>query len=250
MARREVTVVSEKPECGTQQILVALDVPTAPAADVLIEQLADRVGGYKIGLELFTAEGAAFLDRLTKRGWFVFLDQKLHDIPNTVARASRVVVKFGVGMFTVHAAGGREMMRQSVIASAEEADRIGCRRPLVVAVTVLTSLTERDLEGDAISCNVLDLVRRRAVLARESGLDGVVASPREIEQLRADCGDDFLIVTPGIRPQGAEQGDQKRTMTPREAVTLGADYLVIGRPIIAAKDPRQAATAIGREMLP
>lgn len=236
--------MSQKPSSGSGQVLVALDFPSAASAEALIAKLAGVVGGFKVGLELFTAEGAGFVRQLTDRGLFVFLDQKLHDIPNTVARASRVATRLGVGMFTVHAAGGKEMMREAVLASAEESEKLQCRRPLAIAITVLTSLTESDLEADGISCSVLDLVRRRAILAREAGFDGVVASPHEIAKLRSDCGDDFLIITPGIRPVGSEKADQKRVMTPREAISLGADYLVIGRPIAAADDPRQAATSI------
>lgn len=231
------------------KIIVALDVANASKAQILIEKLFNYVGGFKVGLELFSSEGPTFVQELTSRGISIFLDLKYHDIPNTVSNASKVATRLKVDMFNVHAAGGKEMMRKAAESAGEEAVILGVKRPKILAVTILTSLDDIDLRMITGSLDkVVDHVRRRAISAREAGLDGVIASPREIEIIRKDCGEDFLIITPGVRPKESGEQDQKRIMTPREAIKLGADYLVIGRPICQAKNPVVAACEIVREI--
>jgi orotidine-5'-phosphate decarboxylase len=226
-------------------ILVALDVATAAEAAALADALRGAVGGFKIGKQLFTAEGPAIVRTLAARGDRVFLDLKFHDIPNTVAGAVSSAVATGAWMVNVHASGGRAMMRAAVDAATTAAARTGRERPLVIGVTVLTSLDRPQLQETGIDRPVLEHVVHLARLAQAAGLDGVVASPQEIAAIRQACGDAFLVVTPGIRPQGGGAGDdQARTMGPADAMRAGASYLVIGRPITAAADPRAAADAI------
>lgn len=219
------------------RIFVALDVSNLPAAETLAEQLAPHIGGFKIGLELLTAVGApAIMERLRTHGRPIFFDGKFKDIPNTVAGASKAVAQLGVAMFNVHALGGVPMMQAAVAAASEGAKTAGCPRPKVLAVTILTSFTPEILAAVGFEHvrTPDDLQRLVVVLAKrahEAGCDGVVASPHEIAAIRAACGKDFLIVTPGVRPTWAAVGDQKRVMTPREAIAAGADYIVIGRPI-------------------
>lgn len=219
------------------RILVALDVPTLAQAESLVEQLGPHVGGFKVGLELLTAAGAPqVVERLRGNGRPIFFDGKFKDIPNTVAGATRAVARLGVAMLNVHALGGVAMM-QAAVTAAEEGARIGgWSRPKVLAVTILTSCTPETLQtiGFTEVRGPDDLERLVVLLARracEAGCDGVVASPREIAAIRAACGKNFLIVTPGVRPAWAGTGDQQRYTTPREAIDAGADYLVIGRPI-------------------
>jgi orotidine-5'-phosphate decarboxylase len=228
------------------RILVALDVDTAAEAERLADVLRGTVAGFKIGKQLFTAEGPAIVRRLADRGDHVFLDLKFHDIPNTVAGAVTSAVNTGAWMVNVHASGGRKMMEAAAAAATAAATRSGRARPLVIGVTVLTSLDQAQLAETGITVKVLDHVVHLARLAQASGLDGVVASPQEIVAIRQACGPDFLIVTPGIRPATARPAtdDQARTMGPAEAVAAGASHLVIGRPITAAADPRQAAQSI------
>jgi orotidine-5'-phosphate decarboxylase len=211
-----------------RRILVALDVPTLDAALDLAHTLRGHVGGFKVGLELCTSVGVPqVVDAISAVGGAVFLDLKFKDIPNTVAGAARAAARAGVLMFNVHCDGGPAMLR-----AAADAVRAAPARPLVIGVTLLTSLGQADLDGDlGVSRDVEQHVEHMALLAREAGLDGVVASAREAAAIKRACGADFVIVTPGVRPAWAEAGDQQRTMTPLEAVRAGADYLVIGRPI-------------------
>ncbi len=226
------------------RVFVALDTPDAGRALSLAGSLAGVVGGVKLGKAFFTANGPEGVKRIAAAGLPVFLDLKFHDIPATVADAVRAALPLAPVMLTVHASGGAAMMA----VAAEAAGEAGADRPLVLGVTVLTSLGEDDLAATGLAGPVPDQVMRLARLAQTSGLDGVVCSAREVAALRAECGAGFTLVVPGIRPAGAAAGDQKRTATPAEAVAAGADYLVIGRPITGADDPAQAARAIAGEM--
>jgi len=232
------------------KILVALDVETRDEALRLADILRGSVGGFKIGSRLFTAEGPSMVRTLTERGDRVFLDLKFHDIPNTVATAVTAAAGLGVWMVNVHAGGGSAMMRAAHAAAHETAARRNAPPPLVIAVTVLTSMSQAALHETGVVIDVMDHVLRLAELAREAGLDGVVASPRETASIRARCGAGFAIVTPGIRGGAATstKDDQERTMSPADAVAAGASYLVVGRPIIAAQDPVQAAAAIANSL--
>lgn len=228
------------------KIILPLDVDTADKAVDLVTALKDDVGAFKVGLELVNSAGLGIFEKITKAGaGRIFYDCKFHDIPNTVAGASRAAVRLGVWMFNVHCAGGAAMMKAAKDAAVEESAKTGKPCPLVIGVTVLTSIDQTVLSDEMrVPGTVADQVVHLARLAQQAGLDGVVSSPHEIELIREACGPSFLIVTPGVRPAGADIGDQKRVMTPSEAVAKGADYLVIGRPIIKADDPAAAARMI------
>jgi len=226
-------------------ILVALDVESAAKAVELANVLRGSVGGFKIGKQLFTAAGPAMVRELTSRGDRVFLDLKFHDIPNTVAGAVQSAVTTGAWMVNVHCSGGSAMMKAAAEAATKAAAKLSQQRPLVIGVTVLTSMTDAALKEIGVETPMLDQVVRLATLAKSSGLDGVVASPQEVGAIRRACGAQFEIVTPGIRPADQQgKDDQARTMTPAEAIEAGATYLVIGRPITGAPDPRSAAEQI------
>ncbi|MCU0241325.1 MAG: orotidine-5'-phosphate decarboxylase [Vicinamibacteria bacterium] len=223
------------------RLIVALDVAEPDEASRLVELLAGRVGMFKIGSQLFTLAGPDFVHRLTGRGLKVFLDLKYHDIPNTVANAVSAASRLGVSLIDVHALGGSAMMEAAVGALPAMASRL-------LAITILTSHNEHSLAELGLAGPIADAVPRLALLAQAAEVDGVVASPHEVGAIRAACGADFLIVTPGIRPAGSQAGDQSRITTPAAALRAGADYIVVGRPIIEAADPLAAAEAIVAEM--
>ena len=222
------------------KIIVALDVPTKEKALGLVKQLRDQISFFKIGLQLYTAEGPEIVRAVLATGAKVWLDIKLHDIPNTVARAVESASHLSVHMLTIHLSGGSEMIRAAIAARANNM--------LLLGVTVLTSATEQTLREVGISGTVEDQVLRLAKLGVEAGIDGVVASPHEIRKLRTEFGNKIKIAVQGIRPTWAEPGDQKRFMTPREALEAGADYIGIGRPITAHRDPREAVAKILKEI--
>ncbi|MDD5449348.1 MAG: orotidine-5'-phosphate decarboxylase [Candidatus Omnitrophica bacterium] len=230
------------------KLIIALDVDNLDAARAIIDRLFPLVKIFKIGSQLFTSAGPAAVELAVKKGARVFLDLKFHDIPNTVANAVIASTRLSVFMLNLHVQGGFDMMRQAVSAARDEAKKMNKERPLVLGVTVLTSMGERDLKDLEIRKGVKSQVTYLAKLAKEAGLDGVVASADEAQPIRWTCGDDFIIVTPGIRPAWAQKDDQKRTATPKEAISLGADYIVVGRPVIAAPDPKAAAEEIIKEM--
>jgi orotidine-5'-phosphate decarboxylase len=231
-------------------LLVALDVESGDRALALARHLRDTAGGFKIGSRLFTLEGPSLVRALVATGVRVFLDLKFHDIPNTVAQAVASAVQTGAWMINVHASGGIPMMQAAARAGREAAAQAGLPAPLLIAVTVLTSMDDVTLRSVGVQRPLMDHVVALAGLAKEAGLDGVVASPQETAAIRAACGPGFTIVTPGIRgaAAGGEKNDQARTMGPGEAIRAGASYIVVGRPITAAADPRAAAEAIAAEL--
>ncbi len=235
----------------SEALLVALDVESGGRALQLADRLRGIAGGVKVGSRLFTLEGPRLVEQLAARGDRVFLDLKFHDIPNTVAAAVEAAARIGVWMVNVHAAGGLRMMEAARDAAREGAARSGRPAPLVIAVTVLTSMSDAMLAETGVPAPMLDQVGRLARLTRQAGLDGVVASPRETALIRRECGPDFVIVTPGIRGGSAAAGardDQERTMSARGAIDAGASYVVVGRPIVEAADPAEAATRIASEI--
>ena len=220
----------------SDRLIVALDVGGLAAAEKLVQMLLPAgVTRFKIGLQLFTQEGPPAVEMVHRNGGQVFLDLKFHDIPNTVSQAVQAAARLGVWMANVHIQGGSAMMRQAIAVA---------NPPLLIGVTVLTSMVDKDLADLGVYKTLKDQVLSLAKLARTAGLHGIVASAQEAKEIRRTCGEDFLIVTPGIRPSSDEKDDQQRTATPSEAIRAGADYLVVGRPIVAAPDPAQAARAI------
>lgn len=231
------------------KLIVALDVDTADRGLELFGELRDSVGMFKIGMQLFTAAGPDLVRNIISRGGRVFLDLKYHDIPNTVAAAAIEATRLGVSIFNVHASGGYEMMKRAADAVAETALRENLTKPKAIAVTLLTSVDQETLRRTGINDEPASIVRRLALLARESGLDGVVASPQEIKIIRETVSEaSFLIVTPGIRGAGPASDDQRRTMPVAEAVRTGSDFVVVGRPILNAADPVLAARQIVDEI--
>lgn len=232
-----------------ERLVLALDVSNFKKAEELVDKLTDYVGVFKIGNQLFTAEGTKVIKMVQEKGGKVFLDLKFHDIPNTVARAAEVVSKLGVYIFDIHTSGGYEMMKAAVEASKKLSFALGISKPLILGVTLLTSINQEILEKEiGIKKSLEEQVVHLAKLAEAAGLDGVVASSWEIKALRAACGEGFVILTPGIRPAGKSDDDQKRIMTPQEAIKLGADFIVIGRPITNATNPVKASQEILKEM--
>lgn len=228
----------------TDRMIVALDTPTLEGAEKLLEELKGVVSFYKIGFEFFTAHGWKAVELVKKYGGRVFLDLKLHDIPNTVAKTAAVICEHDVDMFNVHALGGLAMMRETR-KTVDERTKNKKSKPIVIAVTILTSHSPESLPAELnITKPLQDQVLHLAELTRQAGLDGVVCSPQEASLLRSKFPKPFCFVTPGIRPEGSEKGDQQRTLTPLSAIRAGVDYMVIGRPITAAEDPRKAALSI------
>lgn len=231
-----------------ERIIVPLDVPNEEAAIALMDALPE-VTFWKVGLELFVSSGPGILETLKNRQKRIFLDLKFHDIPNTVAGACRQAARYGVDLLTIHAAAGRVALLAARAAVQEGADQVGVSPPKLIAITLLTSLSPRQLAFELkIPLELPDYALQMALLAQETGLDGAVCSPYEVEQLRHLCGDDFLLVCPGVRPSWATAGDQVRSLTPVQAIASGADYLVIGRPITAASNPELAWKRICDEL--
>jgi orotidine-5'-phosphate decarboxylase len=230
------------------RLIIALDVDSLDEVRKLVGILAPEVGMFKIGKQLFTCAGPQAVRLVQELGGEIFLDLKFHDIPNTVAKAAIEATRLGVKMFNVHASGSLEMMRQTVKEVRRVCRQEKRRRPIMLAVTVLTSLNQEDLERVGVNQKVAAQVVRLALLTKEAGMDGVVASPQEVTAIREACGPRFVIVTPGIRPASADHNDQRRVMTPQDAVRSGVDYIVVGRPIVEAKDLVGAARAIVADM--
>jgi orotidine-5'-phosphate decarboxylase len=237
---------SENPK---ERLIFALDATGDLAGSISwVERLKGHVGMFKVGKEAFTRYGPEIVARIQGGGAKVFLDLKFHDIPHTVARAAEAAVELGVAMFNLHALGGKEMLREAVLATEKRADELRIPKPAILAVTVLTSLNDDDLKAIGFRSPVKDAVLSLARLAQDEGVSGVVASPQDVAVIRKICGPDFIIVTPGIRGRDSAGDDQKRTLTAGEAVKYGADYLVVGRPIRRAADPVAEADAIVSEM--
>lgn len=237
-----------KEEQARRKLIVALDFPAWEEAEEVVKELPEAVY-FKVGLELYLASRGQAVKRLREMGKEIFLDLKFHDIPNTAAQACRQACREGAFLFNVHASGGRAMLQQAAQAVIEEANAQKIKKPLLIAVTVLTSLDDTDLaEIGYAAGGTAQTAGRLAKLAQDAGLDGVVASPQEIQRIRQLCGPDFQIICPGVRSDWAAAGDQKRVMTPGEAIRAGADYLVVGRPVTKAKSPREAALRIIEEI--
>ncbi|WP_200929969.1 orotidine-5'-phosphate decarboxylase [Nostoc piscinale] len=233
---------------GNDKIIVALDVPDLEGAIALIDKL-ESVSFWKVGLELFTSTGPQILEILKSRQKRIFLDLKFHDIPNTVAGACRSSARYGVDLLTIHATAGKDALKAATEAAQTGAAQAGVQPPKLIAITLLTSISARQLAFDLkIPLELPEFALEMALMAKESGLDGAVCSPQEVAQLRQTSGDEFLLVCPGVRPTWADKGDQKRSLTPSQALQAGANYLVIGRPITAAPDPELAWKRISEEL--
>ncbi len=230
------------------KVIVALDFDSKEKALKLVKELGERIEWYKVGLELFSRGGVEVVRELSRLGKEVFLDLKYHDIPNTVKSAARVAVEAGVSMYNLHALGGYSLMKEVAESNKEYAEKLGVKRPLLIAVTVLTSLREEDLREVGIEKGLNEEVLKLAELAKRAGLDGVVCSAREVRLIKENLGQDFLTVTPGIRPTWAAKNDQKRVVTPKMAKALGTDFIVVGRPITRAEEPKEAAEKILEEL--
>jgi len=230
------------------RLAVALDLPDHAALLAMARRVAPEAGILKLGLEAFVAEGPSLVRTLVESGAGVFLDLKLHDIPNTVSRAAAAAVRTGASIVNCHAAGGTEMMKAFGEGARAAAAKAGLKAPKLIAVTILTSLDAAAVRAVGLEGSPREAALRLAILAKESGLDGIVCSPEEIETIRAACGGDFLLVVPGVRPRGEAAGDQRRVATPSDAIRAGADLLVVGRPITGASDPAAAARAIVAEI--
>ena len=243
------TAARESGKTARERLVVALDVDDAGTARTIVSELRGRVGAFKIGLQLFTSAGPSVVREFCDAGERIFLDLKFHDIPNTVAKASVEAARLGVWMFNVHASGGGEMMIRTLADVSDFCERSSVPKPKIIGVTVLTSSSDDTLREVGVEKNAMDQVLSLTALAEKCGLDGVVASPREARSIRARTGrDGFLIVTPGVRPDSATLDDQKRVMTPGEALSAGSDYLVVGRPITTAADRFAAVEAIISEI--
>ncbi len=235
---------------GKEKICVALDVDSLEQASQIAKEIKDYVGIFKIGSQLYSSEGHEVVKAIKKIKGKIFLDLKYHDIPNTVANAARIITRMGISMFNIHTSGGYEMMVRTVEAVYDESERLKINKPIILGVTVLTSINDLILKNDLkINLSVPDYVLNLAKLAKRAGLDGVVASPKETTLIREALGEKFIILTPGIRPLWATaSNDQKRVTTPAEAIENGSDYIVIGRPIIKADNPLEAVKKVVAEI--
>ncbi|MDB9338794.1 MULTISPECIES: orotidine-5'-phosphate decarboxylase [Cyanophyceae] len=241
-------IYPERSRRANDQIIVPLDVPDLQSAIALVDQLP-QVNFWKVGLELFTSSGPTILEVLKSRQKRIFLDLKFHDIPNTVAGACRSAANYGVDLLTIHATAGKDALKAATEAVQVGAMQAGVKPPQLIAITLLTSISSRQLAFDLkIPLELPEYALEMALMAQECGVNGAVCSPQEVAQLRQTCGNDFLLVCPGVRPDWAEKGDQKRSLTPAQAIKAGADYLVIGRPITAAAEPELAWNKIVEEL--
>ena len=233
---------------SSEKIILALDVETFEEAEHFVKTLSKTIGIFKVGKQLFTRCGPGIIEMIHHYEGKVFLDLKYYDIPNTVARAVEEATKFKVFMLTIHAMGGMKMMQEAVISSINSSRTKSVPQPLIVAVTILTSLKQEDLGTIGIDLPIKEAAARLAVLAKQAGVAGVVASAQEVQPIKEACGNDFIVVTPGIRPRDASLDDQKRVVTPKEALQAGSDFMVIGRPILKADEPLKVAQEIVREV--
>jgi len=233
---------------SSEKIILALDVETFKEAEEFVKLLGDSIGVFKVGKKLFTRCGPNIIEMIHRYKGKVFLDLKFHDIPHTVAGAVEEACRLRVFMLTIHALGGQTMMREAVEAATGMSRRLSTPSPFILAVSILTSLQQEDLNDIGIPSSVEAAVLRLAKLSKRAGVHGVIASAKEAAKIKASLGEDFMVVTPGIRPKGAASNDQKRSVTPKEAFLAGADYIVIGRPILEAKDPLKVVEEIVQEL--